>query len=120
MGDEKPPRKSKRGMKRDEREERKALEQSKKPRMEAKEGGKAVAAAEPLPPRVQPVAVASPPFKAEAPKTATEAELADMFKECGEILGDVRLMKNPATGQCKGIGWITFATLSGIEGRLLS
>jgi len=44
------------------------------------------------------------------PPTATEEVLADLFSDCGEILGDVRLRRNPQDGSCMGIGWITFAT----------
>ena len=47
------------------------------------------------------------------PPIATEEELAELFKSCGEILGDVRLKRNPQDGSCMGIGWITFATAEG-------
>jgi 16S rRNA (cytosine1402-N4)-methyltransferase len=44
------------------------------------------------------------------PTTATEKDVADFFAEAGEIVGEVRLMKNPATGQSKGAGFVTFAS----------
>ena len=47
------------------------------------------------------------------PQEATASELKAWFGEAGEIVGDVRLMTNPQTGKCKGIGWITFATEAG-------
>ena len=42
------------------------------------------------------------------PPEAEEGQLAETFKCCGEILGDVRLKRNPQDGSCMGIGWITF------------
>ena len=47
------------------------------------------------------------------PQEATGPELRAWFGEAGEIVGEVRLMTNPQTGKCKGIGWITFATEAG-------
>ena len=44
------------------------------------------------------------------PPEAEEGQLAETFKCCGEILGDVRLKRNPQDGSCMGIGWITFFT----------
>ena len=35
------------------------------------------------------------------PQEATAPELKAWFGEAGEIVGDVRLMTNPATGKCK-------------------
>ena len=43
------------------------------------------------------------------PHTSEEHEVADVFSRFGEILGGVRLIRNPATGQCKGAGFVTFA-----------
>jgi 16S rRNA (cytosine1402-N4)-methyltransferase len=44
------------------------------------------------------------------PETYISQVLADLFSDCGEILGDVRLRRSPQDGSCMGIGWITFAT----------
>jgi len=44
------------------------------------------------------------------PPIANEKGLAEMFEDCGELLGDVRLKRNPQDGSCMGIGWVTFAT----------
>jgi len=44
------------------------------------------------------------------PSDTTEEPLRAFFAEAGEIVGAPRLMMNPQTGECKGIGWITFAT----------
>lgn len=52
------------------------------------------------------------------PYSANETEMRSMFEECGEIVGDIRLMRNPANGQCKGIGWITFSTEDGMNAAL--
>ena len=43
------------------------------------------------------------------PHTSEEAEVSDFFSQFGEILGGVRLIRNPTTGQCKGAGFVTFA-----------
>ena len=43
------------------------------------------------------------------PHTSEEHEVADFFSQFGEILGGVRLIRNPTTGQCKGAGFVTFA-----------
>ena len=43
------------------------------------------------------------------PHTSEEHEVADVFSQFGEILGGVRLIRNPTTGQCKGAGFVTFA-----------
>ena len=44
------------------------------------------------------------------PYDTEEDSLADFFSECGAIVGKPRLMRHAQSGQCKGIGWITFAT----------
>lgn len=44
------------------------------------------------------------------PYDTQEDSLADFFSECGTIVGKPRLMRHAQSGQCKGIGWITFAT----------
>ena len=44
------------------------------------------------------------------PPETEENKLAEIFSKCGEILGDVRLRRNPQDGSCMGIGWITFDT----------
>ena len=44
------------------------------------------------------------------PYDTQEDALASYFSECGDIVGKPRLMRHAQSGQCKGIGWITFAT----------
>ena len=44
------------------------------------------------------------------PYDTQEDDLATFFSECGEIVGKPRLMRHAQSGQCKGIGWITFAS----------
>lgn len=44
------------------------------------------------------------------PYDTQEDALAAYFSECGEIVGKPRLMRHAQSGECKGIGWITFAT----------
>lgn len=44
------------------------------------------------------------------PHTAQEHEVADFFSQYGALKGDVRLIRNPSTGQCKGAGFVTFAS----------
>jgi len=49
------------------------------------------------------------------PSSADEAGVAALFGECGDISGGVRLMRDSRTGNCKGVGWITFATSQGAD-----
>jgi RNA recognition motif-containing protein len=44
------------------------------------------------------------------PHTAEEGEVAELFSRYGALMGDVRLMRNPATGACKGAGFVSFVT----------
>jgi len=44
------------------------------------------------------------------PSSADEKSVVKFFKHCGEVVGDVRLLRDSSTGNCKGVGWITFAT----------
>eukprot|EP00933_Yihiella_yeosuensis_P039354 TRINITY_DN3331_c1_g4_i1.p1 TRINITY_DN3331_c1_g4~~TRINITY_DN3331_c1_g4_i1.p1 ORF type:complete len:491 (-),score=88.64 TRINITY_DN3331_c1_g4_i1:356-1828(-) len=43
------------------------------------------------------------------PSSADEATVREHFQNCGEILGDVRLLRD-SSGNCKGVGWITFSS----------
>ena len=52
------------------------------------------------------------------PDTAREEPLREFFAPAGEIVGAPRLMMHPQTGKCKGIGWITFASQSGLAEAL--
>jgi len=47
------------------------------------------------------------------PHTAEEAEVAALFSQFGGLSGEVRLMRHPSTGQCKGAGFVSFATEQG-------
>ena len=46
------------------------------------------------------------------PYTATEQAVADLFAAC-DLLGEPRLMRDPATQQCKGCGWVTLRSEAG-------
>ncbi|CAE8723046.1 unnamed protein product, partial [Polarella glacialis] len=47
------------------------------------------------------------------PPSADETQLTALFGSCGEILGDIRVLRDGNTGKCKGVAWITFATTAG-------
>ena len=44
------------------------------------------------------------------PHTADENEIAEFFSQFGSLHGEVRLLRNPVTGQAKGAGFVSFAT----------
>ena len=52
------------------------------------------------------------------PADATEAALKTFFADAGKIVGEPRLMMDPRTNKCKGIGWITFATVGALNEAL--
>ena len=37
---------------------------------------------------------------------------------CPTQVGEPRLLKNPSTGQCKGVGWVTFAARAAVDEAL--
>jgi 16S rRNA (cytosine1402-N4)-methyltransferase len=43
------------------------------------------------------------------PHTADENEIAEFFTQFGTLHGEVRLLRNPVTGQAKGAGFVSFA-----------
>ena len=43
------------------------------------------------------------------PHSSEERDVAEFFSQFGPLRGDVRLLRHPATGQCKGAGFVTFA-----------
>ena len=43
------------------------------------------------------------------PHASEERDVADFFSQFGPLRGDVRLLRHPTTGQCKGAGFVTFA-----------
>jgi hypothetical protein len=51
------------------------------------------------------------------PTDTKEESLRAFFADAGEIVGMPRLMTNPQ-GKCKGVGWITFASKSGLDEAL--
>ena len=52
------------------------------------------------------------------PAEATGEKLRDFFATAGPMVGQPRLMMHPQTGKCKGIGWITFASNTGMAEAL--
>ena len=49
------------------------------------------------------------------PADATPEALQSYFAEAGPIVGTPRLMMDPRSGKCKGVGWITFASASAMS-----
>ena len=43
------------------------------------------------------------------PHSSEERDVAEFFSQFGPLRGDVRLLRHPATGRCKGAGFVTFA-----------
>ena len=43
------------------------------------------------------------------PHSSEERDVAEFFSQFGPLRGGVRLLRHPATGQCKGAGFVTFA-----------
>jgi len=52
------------------------------------------------------------------PASADEAGVRALFESCGEIVGDVRLLRAGSSGRCKGVGWVTFAEHAGAKAAL--
>lgn len=52
------------------------------------------------------------------PPSATEDGLQELFGNCGDMVGDVRLLRDTSTGKCKGVGWITFANAAGAKAAM--
>ncbi len=52
------------------------------------------------------------------PAETTEESLRSYFAEAGTIVGSPRLLMDPRTNKCKGVGWITFSTVGGMNEAL--
>jgi len=52
------------------------------------------------------------------PYSTTEAQLREFFEECGPVIGEARLLRHPQTGQCKGVGWVSFAHRKAFQAAL--
>ena len=52
------------------------------------------------------------------PKNVDESDIADFFKHCGELKEEVNLLRDQATGNSKGAGFLTFRTIQSRENAL--
>lgn len=52
------------------------------------------------------------------PPTATEEEVGSIFSPCGAFMRDPVLLRDGETGDCKGVGWVTFAHEEGLRNAL--